>query len=57
MKFYSIKDLTEILSSSRVTISMLIRQGDLKAFKVGREWRVTEQSLKEFTENHLNRGD
>lgn len=52
IKVYTVKKIKEILHVSQRTIYNYITQGQLKAVKLGREWRVTEDALKDF----LNRG-
>lgn len=45
---YTITEVKNILGLSRPTVYSRIEDGTLKAFKAGRQWRVTEQALKEF---------
>lgn len=52
IKVYTVKKIKEILHVSQRTIYNYITQGQLKAVKLGREWRVTEAALSDF----LNRG-
>lgn len=52
IKVYTVKKIKEILHVTQRTIYNYITQGQLKAVKLGREWRVTEDALKDF----LNRG-
>jgi len=52
IKVYTVKKIKEILHVTPRTIYNYITQGQLKAVKLGREWRVTEDALKDF----LNRG-
>lgn len=47
-KYYEIEDIVKMLKLTRRTIYNYIKDGKLKAFKVGREWRVTETALLEF---------
>ena len=54
IKIYNMKELQKVLKSSRQTIATEIKDGKLKAFKVGRSWRVTEQSLGEYMEETKN---
>lgn len=54
MKFYTISELSEILSLHPDTIRILFRSGKLKGYKVGREWRATEETLKEYLESKSN---
>lgn len=49
-KIYTVDDVSTILKIHFQTILKLLREKTLKGFKVGREWRITEQDLKEFIE-------
>ena len=51
---YTLSDLIEILGVSRVTLHKYIKQGKLRAFKLGNQWRVTEEELKKFKEKNSN---
>lgn len=50
LKVYALDELAEILKVSRRSLYNFIKDGKLKGFKVGREWRITEEALKEFIE-------
>ena len=47
-KVYTIDELTEILHVTRRTIYNYIKEGKLKAVKVGKYWRITDKALDEF---------
>lgn len=48
MKVYTIDEVTEILHVTRRTLYIYIKEGKLKAAKIGKYWRVTEKALEEF---------
>lgn len=51
--------LTEVMSILKVTRRMVynyIKQGDLKAVKMGKYWRVRKEDLEEFTKTGTRRG-
>lgn len=48
IKLYSINEVCEILQLTRRTIYTYIKEGRLKAIKIGKFWRVTEENLQEF---------
>lgn len=48
MKYYSPESIAELLNLHPATIRKWIRQGKLKAVKLGRVWRITEDDLQEF---------
>ena len=50
LKVYTVRESAEILKTSRQQIRRMIRGGELAAVKVGREWRIPEENLKEFLE-------
>ena len=45
---YTLDDLENILKVSRRTLFRIIKDGRLQAVKVGRTWRVTQESLDTF---------
>lgn len=47
-KLYSVKDLEPVLGKSDQTIIRYLKAGKLKGKKVGGQWRVTEEALREF---------
>ena len=48
MKVYTIEELVEVLQVTRRTIYNYLKEGKLKAVKMGKYWRVTEKQLEEF---------
>jgi excisionase family DNA binding protein len=53
-KFYTVKELSDLLKVSEIHIRTIIRDKQLEAFKVGREWRVTEESIQAYIEKNKN---
>ncbi len=51
--FYSIEDLAGILKLHPKTILRFIHEGKIKAQKIGRSWRVSQESLKEYSHSEL----
>lgn len=51
MKLYTIEDITDLFKVTRRSVYKWIDAGKLSAFKVGKEWRITEESLQEFITN------
>lgn len=47
-KIYTIGELTQLLQVTQRTIYNYIKSGKLKAVKMGKYWRVTEEELKNF---------
>ena len=50
IEVYTLKEIEELFSITRRTIYNWIDSGKLKAFKIGKEWRVTREALEEFTQ-------
>lgn len=48
VRAYTIVELTEILKVTRRTIYNYIKGGQLRAVKIGKQWRVNEPDLKDF---------
>lgn len=48
IKVYTLEDTAEILKADAETILNEIQAGHLQAFRVGNEWRTTEQSIIDF---------
>lgn len=46
----TVKEVAAFLKVSRTQVRRMIESGDLKAIKVGREYRISLESLAEFTE-------
>ncbi len=50
IRVYTLEEVCEILSITKRTVYNYIKAGKLHAFKMGKYWRVTEESLREFTQ-------
>ena len=48
IKVYSIEEVAAILKVGKRTIYTYIKEGKIKAVKVGKEWRVYDENLKDF---------
>jgi excisionase family DNA binding protein len=49
-----VSDAGSILGCSSQTIYKLINTGELKAFKTGKAWKISAQSIKDYTNANLN---
>lgn len=49
----SLRDAATALGTCKRTIERLIQRGELKAFRVGRTWRVVECDLKAYVARQL----
>lgn len=50
MKVYTTDEVAEMLKISRASVLKLINKRELKAKKIARKWRVTEDHLQDFFE-------
>ena len=50
LKVYTLEEIAELLHITRRTLYTYVKEGKLKAVKVGKYWRVTEKNLQEFLE-------
>lgn len=48
LKTYTTNQVEEILQVSKRTLYRYIDKNQIEAIKVGREWRITEEALKDF---------
>ena len=51
VKVYSVKEVAQILQTSRQQVRRMIQNEELAAVKVGREWRIPAERLGEFFED------
>lgn len=47
----TVKQLADFLQVTELTIRRAINSGALKAFKVGREWRIEKEAVMEWLKN------
>jgi excisionase family DNA binding protein len=50
---YTVHELAEILSLRPKTVQRFIREGKVKATKIGRQWRVQKEDLRDFAHAEL----
>jgi len=41
----TVKQLAEFLQISEITVKRAIKNGDLEAFKAGRDWRIEKEAV------------
>lgn len=51
LKVYTVKEVAQILQTSRQQVRRMIQGEELEAVRVGREWRISEDALKAFLYN------
>lgn len=50
---YLVSEAAEILKVHQETVRIMIREGRLKAIKLGKTWQITESELERFLESLL----
>ena len=50
LTLYSVDDLHELLGMSKMTIRAYLREGKIKGRKLGVQWYVTEESIRNYFE-------
>lgn len=50
---YTLAQVAEILNCTYQTVYKLVKRGEIKAFRVGSDFRVKEENLNEY----MNRGE
>ncbi len=56
-KVYTLNDLIDKWDVSRRTLLKYIKEGKLKAFRIGNDWRVTQIYYDEFVEKNTKKVD
>ena len=51
-KFMTVREVADLTHVSEVTVRQWIKQGDLRAIDVGREFRIVPLDLESFLERH-----
>ena len=51
IRVYTLDEVADIMKVTKRTLYNYIKAGTLKAVKMGKYWRVTEDALRDFTEH------
>jgi excisionase family DNA binding protein len=51
-KFYTVEEVADILRVSTATVRNLIASGELAATQVGRQYRISQESLDDYIRRH-----
>ncbi len=54
---YTVGEIADLLKVQKNTIRDALKAGDMRGFKVGNRWRVSEEQLKEYMEDITPRED
>lgn len=59
MDYLTVEQVAKSLGLSEKTVRKYINEGELKAFKLGTSWKITEQDLQTFiqTKSNIQKGD
>jgi len=55
MKFYTVEELSKMLSLSIITIRRNLKSGVMIGSKLSHQWRVSEDQLKEYFDKNSNK--
>jgi len=57
--YYTVPETAKMLKLSELTIRRYCEANKIEAFKIGRSWRITEESLNKFLghDERKNKGD
>lgn len=55
MKFYTSDEVAELLQISKVTVQRKLASGEIKGYKLEKQWRIEEKDLKEYLEKRSNK--
>lgn len=56
LKFLTTAEVAEILKMNVQVIARKLKYGELRGYKIGKDWRVRESDLLAWLEQHSNRG-
>lgn len=55
IKVYTLDEIADILKLTKRSLYTYVKNGKLKAVKVGKHWRVSEENFKDFLEQGTQR--
>lgn len=50
-KVYTVEEVMNIMHLTKRTVYSYLRSGKLKAVKIGKYWRISQENLEEFIKN------
>jgi excisionase family DNA binding protein len=56
MEFYTLQEIADLLKTPLTTIQKFVRDGRLKAVKIGKSYRVEAEDLQKFLESQKKGG-
>lgn len=55
-KFMTVREVADLAQVGEATVRHWIKEGELRAIDVGREWRIIPRDLEDFLDRHATRG-
>lgn len=55
MKYYTTEEVAELLKLHTRTVREYLKSGQLRGYKLGDTWRISEEDIQEFLEARANR--
>lgn len=52
-KLLTVSEIAELFRTTRQQVRKMLRNGEIPAVKVGREWRIPQEYLEEFIEENI----
>ena len=52
-RLLTVREVAELFQTTRQQVRKMLRNGEIPAVKVGREWRISQEYLKEFIEENI----
>ncbi|MGE6604872.1 helix-turn-helix domain-containing protein [Lysinibacillus fusiformis] len=54
MQYLTVKEVSQRIGVTEKTVRSYIEKGELKAYKLGTSWKITEENLQTFIESKSN---
>ena len=52
-RLLTVREIAELFQTTRQQVRKMLRNGEIPAVKVGREWRIPQEYLEEFIEENI----
>lgn len=56
-RFMTVREVADLAQVGEATVRHWIREGELRAIDVGREWRIIPRDLEDFLRRHATRAE
>jgi excisionase family DNA binding protein len=51
-RMITVQEISDYMGVTKITVKAWIQQGKIKAFKIGKTYRITPEHFKEFIDEH-----